>query len=71
MPTNLGEPMTEQPPKAAVANGHILEWDPSFVSSTLRWTCRGCAASALRYGRNEYGSATEKSCPGAGDRDDD
>ncbi|MFK0182485.1 hypothetical protein ACIQVR_41785 [Streptomyces xanthochromogenes] len=63
--------MTDNPPKAAVDNGHVLEWDPPVASAALRWTCRHCGAAALQYGSNEYGSATEKTCPEGGERDGD
>lgn len=62
--------MKDQPPVKAVENGHVLEWDPPFASAALRWTCTTCSATAIRYCRNEYGSATETQCTG-GERDDD
>ena len=37
------------------------------MTAALRWTCRRCYATALRYGPtgNEYGDATEVRCPDA------
>lgn len=49
-------------PHAAVANGHDLHWDPpAAMTAALRWTCP-CGDAAIRYGTNEYGSATERPC---------
>jgi len=60
--------MTDQPPAAAVAQGHELTWDPPHgLSRASRWTCfrPGCGATAIRYDGNEYGSALEDRCPDA------
>lgn len=55
--------MTAQPPAATVANGHDVEWDPPHpLSAALRWTCRTCHATAIRYGNNEYGDAVTDPC---------
>lgn len=54
------------PPNLAVENGHDLVWDPPATSSAERWTCQRivCGDAAIRYGANEYGTATERRCPG-------
>jgi hypothetical protein len=45
-------------------NGHMLVWDPPAVlTGAKRWICSRCGAAWIRYGANEYGSATSRVCP--------
>lgn len=59
-----------EPPPVAALLRHAVVWDPGGLSAVDRWTCP-CRATLLRSGSNVYGTATERPCALAIEREPD